>query len=410
VTAGHASGDVVAEFYERHPYPPPPPNLDAYRETWRSESRRRAEHHLLFPGAPYRADLKVLIAGCGTSQAVRHALRWPAGHVVGVDVSTASLRSTAKLGQRYGLGNLEVHELAIEDIRELGETFDLVVCTGVIHHLADPDRGLRALRAVLRPGGAANLMVYAPFGRVGVTMMQEYASLLDIEPERADIDDFAHVIADVPFDHPIVPLLRASPDFRHPDALADALLNPRERAYTVGELLAALDDAGFSFGRWYRQAPYLPHCGFPATSRHHRRLAALPIRSQYAALELLRGSMARHSVIAHRDDEARTDGRPSAEEWGDAVPIRLPDTLVVEERLPPGAAAVLINRSHTFTDLVLPVNEKQKRLFEAIDERQTIGALVSQAGTDDVPAAYEFFTKLWQHDQVVFDTSPGATS
>jgi len=36
------------------------------------------------------------------------------------------------------------------------------------YHLADPDAGLRALRAALRPGGARYLMVYAPYGRTGV--------------------------------------------------------------------------------------------------------------------------------------------------------------------------------------------------------------------------------------------------
>ena len=408
MTAGSGSQDVIADFYERHPYPPPPPDLDAYRDTWRDSARRRAEFHLAFPGAHYRDDLDVLIAGCGTSQAARHALRWPAGRVVGIDVSTASLRSTAALKQRYGLDNLDVHELAIEDVDTLGASFDLVVCTGVIHHLADPDRGLRALRSVLRRGGAAHVMVYAPFGRVGVAMMQEYASLLGIEPEPADILELAEVPAEVPFDHPIVPLLRASADFRHPDALADALLNPRERAYTVKELLTALDATGFSFGRWYRQAPYLPQCGFPATSRHRRRLEALPAHAQYAALELLRGSMTRHSVIAHRDDEPRNGDAPPAHEWDDAVPIRLPNTILVEERLPPGAAAVLINRSHHFTDLVFPVTDTERRLFAAIDGHRTIEAIVAAAEAGDLPTAYEFFTRLWQHDQVVFDTSRAA--
>lgn len=33
---------------------------------------------------------------------------------------------------------------------------------GVLHHLPDPDAGLRALRDVLEVSGALQLMVYAP--------------------------------------------------------------------------------------------------------------------------------------------------------------------------------------------------------------------------------------------------------
>src|SRR5262245_22152708 len=36
---------------------------------------------------PYREDLPILIAGCGTSQAPKYALRWPAAQVTGIDFS-----------------------------------------------------------------------------------------------------------------------------------------------------------------------------------------------------------------------------------------------------------------------------------------------------------------------------------
>ena len=118
----------------------------------------------------------MLVAGCGTSQAVRHAVRWPAGRVVGIDVSETSLRHSEELGRRYALDNLELHQLPIERVGELGRRFDLVVCTGVLHHLAHPDGGLQALSEVLQPDGAMSLMVYARYGRLGVEMMQEYAA------------------------------------------------------------------------------------------------------------------------------------------------------------------------------------------------------------------------------------------
>jgi hypothetical protein len=61
----------VQRFYDRHPYPPPVTNLDRYRQLWLDPNRRRAEYHLLWPDRPYREDMEILIAGCGTSQAAK---------------------------------------------------------------------------------------------------------------------------------------------------------------------------------------------------------------------------------------------------------------------------------------------------------------------------------------------------
>src|SRR6185436_6967916 len=152
--------EKVQAFYERHPYPPPASSLEAYRGLWRDPEKRRADIHLVWPRRPYREDQAILIAGCGTSQAAKHAMRWPEARVTGIDFSATSVRSTEALKRKYDLHNLEVHQLAVERVGDLGVTFDQIVCTGVLHHLADPAAGLAALRSVLDPAGAMHLMVY----------------------------------------------------------------------------------------------------------------------------------------------------------------------------------------------------------------------------------------------------------
>ena len=110
----------------------------------------------------------------------------------------------------------------------------------MLHHLADPATGLAALRDVLRPDGAMHLMVYAPHGRTGVYMLQEFCRRVGIAATDDGIRDLVAALGALPPGHPLETLLREAPDFRQPAALADALLHPQDRAYSVPQLFDLL--------------------------------------------------------------------------------------------------------------------------------------------------------------------------
>jgi SAM-dependent methyltransferase len=372
---------------------------------WQDRQRRRADHHLLWPAGAYREDRSILIAGCGTSQAAKHALRWPGARVTGIDFSTTSVRSTEELKRKYSLDNLQVRRLPIERATELEAGFDQIVCTGVLHHLPDPDAGLAALRDLLDIGGAMHLMVYAPHGRAGIYQLQEFCRRTDTRATDEGIRDLIGALRELPADHPLTSLLRRAPDFREEAELADGLLNPQDRAYSVPQLFEFIERAGLAFGRWVRQAPYSPHCGAIARIPQAPRIAKLPVAAQSTTAELFRGSMLRHTVILYRDDRP---GSPqpitfATGDWLDYVPVRLPDTIAVHERLPPGAAAVLINRGHTDTDIYLSLDAREERVLDAVDGERTIGEIIRTRMDRDNARA--LFQKLWWHDQIVFDAS-----
>jgi SAM-dependent methyltransferase len=393
-----AGDDPIAVFYDQHPYPPPVSDLDGFARRVEDSATARVEHHRVWPERPPATVTSVLVAGCGTTQAVRHALRRPAARVVAVDVSATAVEHTRRLADHLELANLEVRLLPIEAVTDIEESFDHIVCTGVLHHLEDPPRGLACLREVLARGGAMTLMIYARYGRTGVHLLRDYCRRLGVTPTGRELGDLVSTLREIPAGHPLTRLLRESRDFLDDDALADALLNPRERAYSVPELFDLLAGAGLRFGRWVHQAPYLPDCGSISETPHAPRIASLPPAEQFATVELFRGTITRHSLIAFPADEDAT-GRIdfAAPLTDDAIPLRVPAAVAVQERLPPGAAAALLNRAHIDTDLVLFVDARELEMFELIDGTRSIGEL----GDD----GRRLMERLWRHDLVVVDAS-----
>jgi len=407
-TPTDAAGYVRA-FYDSHPYPAPVGSLDKHRELYRNPDRRRAQSLLLWPTGKLRPDRQILIAGSGTSQAARYAMREPDAHVTGIDISETSLRHTRDLQRKYNLQNLDLHRLAIEQVGSLGRTFDQIVCTGVLHHLPDPDLGLRSLRSVLLPDGAMHLMVYATYGRAGIYMMQEYCRLLGVGTSKPELQDLGTTIRKLSPDHPIAGVSRRTKDFTYPDALADALLHPQDRAYTVPQLYEWLQRCGLSLGRWYEQAPYLPQCGAIAGMPHAARLASLNAPEQHAAVELLRGTMTRHNFVAYRHDHPgkRQPIEFDGDAWRSYVPLRLPWTVCVRDRLPPGSAAVLINPAHIYPDLALPVTVGEERVYTAMDGDRTVDDILRQeAAVTDAERVCRFVKRLWEYDQIALDARP----
>jgi hypothetical protein len=217
----------------------------------------------------------------------------------------------------------------------------------------------------------------------------------------------------LPPGHPLENLLREAPDFRQEATLADALLHPQDRAYSVPQLFDFLESGGLTFGRWIKQAPYSLRCGVIAQIPQASRIAQLPLREQYAAVELFRGTMVRHTIVAYRNDSPRGPQtiRFDGDAWRRYVPIRMADTVCVQERLPSGAAAVVLNKSHTYRDLFMSINPAEKGWLDAIDGNSCIGNIVEDRllpisqRIAQIDMARVFFEQLWWYDQIVFDAS-----
>ena len=134
----------------------------------------------------------ILVAGCGTGrEAVDVALIFPAARVDAIDLSRASLAYATRKAAELRVANLFFRQADILDVTRLGTSFDLIVSSGVLHHMRDPVAGLRALLGVLAPGGVLKIALYSTLARTAFTQAREWARREGFLPTPQGIRDFA---------------------------------------------------------------------------------------------------------------------------------------------------------------------------------------------------------------------------
>ncbi len=298
------NADIVSRLSET--YPEPIQDLEAWTDSnWEWFDPVHA-HSTLWPDRDYKPDLDILIAGCGANQAAVFAYTNRSAKVVAVDISQPSLDHLQYLKDKYGLWNLELHRLPIEELSTLKLNFDLVVSTGVLHLLPDPVAGMKALKGCLRRDGALGVMLDAKYGRMGIEMLQSAFRNLGMGQNDASVQMVKEVITALPTEHPVHNYFKiASVSAQSDAALADTFLHGPERNYSVDECIDLVTSAGLAFQGWFIKAPYYPHDWFIPGSSLHQVVSALPEAKLWSVVELLHVKNASHFFMACRSDRPK---------------------------------------------------------------------------------------------------------
>jgi SAM-dependent methyltransferase len=235
-----------ARFYSRFPFPWKPQSLQQIVDPG-FETRMLSQALGDFASTTVPADGDVWVAGCGTNQAVMTALRFPNARVVGSDLSEASLEIANATARELGLTNLELRRESLGQVT-YREQFDLVFCTGVIHHNADPPAVLARLSEAMRPQGVLELMVYNRFHRITTTAFQRAVRLLLGSTDgHMDFDAEFDVARSVVRDGFSTPgLMKAFlRDYKSGEdaRIADSLIQPVEWSYTVSSVCEMAEEA-----------------------------------------------------------------------------------------------------------------------------------------------------------------------
>jgi SAM-dependent methyltransferase len=296
--------DVVARQYERYRYPHPIEDLEVWlANNWQWYDPSHA-HRVLWPNREYKPDLDILIAGCGTNQAAVFAFMNPDAKVTAVDISQPSLDHQQYLKDKHGLFNLDLNLLPIEDLPTLGRDFDLIVSTGVLHHMAEPQAGMNAIAKCLRPDGAMGIMLYAKYGRVGLELLQQFFRDLGLGQNESSIATVRETLSLLSTEHLVQPYLRRAGSLQSDAELVDTFLHGRERSYTVDDCVDLVANAGLVFQGWFNNAPYYPHDLFARPNSVYPAVGALPARTMWAAMERLNTINACHFFMACRPERS----------------------------------------------------------------------------------------------------------
>lgn len=202
-------------------------------------------------GLPVAADL--LIAGCGTGrEAALWSLRFPDARITAIDISEASLAYARERCGALGLDRIDFRRLDLQSVAELDKAFDFISCSGVLHHLPDPEGGWAALTAILKPGGVMRVMLYSKVARLKVRAAQRHLTDLQDRPVDADLlrEARRRLIERAP------DLVASWTDFYTLSGVHDLLLHRHEDPFDVPRIARALDRLGLELLAFQLPTPF----------------------------------------------------------------------------------------------------------------------------------------------------------
>src|SRR5258708_6740848 len=245
----------VREQYEENPYPRWVHAASVAEPTAIDEHLRNQ-----FPSAPFRpfangTGIDILVAGCGTGRhPIELARKYRDARVLAIDLSLTSLcyakrKTPAALASRI--------EYAQADILELGSvnrSFDLIEASGVLHHLAEPPAGWRALLSLLRSGGFMHVGLYSELARHDIAAARQFIAERGYRPT---VDDIRRCRQDL-LNSPLKGVARAG-DFFSTSECRDLLFHIQERRLTIPEIKFFLTENDLKFIGFEFAPPIMQH-------------------------------------------------------------------------------------------------------------------------------------------------------
>lgn len=218
--------EVVRQFYDAAPFPGYPPNDSL---AWlRSRAERSAFAKLLDASLP--GDAVIAEVGCGTGQMSIYLARADR-QLVALDISRAALKLGASAARRYGIQQVSFVECDLAHLPLRPGVFDVLYCSGVLHHTPDPRRSFTSIIKTVKPGGHVVLGLYNRYARLPLQLRRLVARVMGFRW--------------IPFD-PVLRDRRAEPA-RREAWLRDQYRHPEEHTHTLAEVKGWFRASGIDY-------------------------------------------------------------------------------------------------------------------------------------------------------------------
>jgi SAM-dependent methyltransferase len=167
-----AAGDnityTVKEFYEKNPFP-------GYEEfdslhALMDKAEKGVYAKMLDEQLP--VGVRVIDIGCGTGQ-LPIFLSMSNRTVMGADLCLNSLKKGNDFKNRFEVDGVAFIQMDIFNLPFAPESFDFVLCNGVLHHTKDAYLGFRSIAQLVRSGGYIIIGLYSKYGRLLTDLRRE---------------------------------------------------------------------------------------------------------------------------------------------------------------------------------------------------------------------------------------------
>lgn len=396
--------ESVRNQYENYPYPPRDPEDEKALVFFSKSSSLDCINYFCFEGSrDFNKPFRVLIPGGGTGDCTMYLaeqLRDTPAEIVYLDMSHASMAIAQERAKVRGLTNITWIHDSILNLPKLNlGLFDYITCTGVLHHMTDPQAGLDALKSVLHPEGSIFLLLYAQYGRTGIYQMQDVLRRIHVNEEdiQKKIDNTKTLLKTLPSGNWFNFFANEwAFEMKTDIGIYDLLLHPQDRAYTVPELYDYVEKSGLVIHKLLITDHVLADVLFqPETFIRDPAILAsvkqLSFKEQAAICELMFGQLSKQCCYISFSDKKvpsvdNLELTPSISICSsrDAVYKVLSDAFLGQSRTIQINPFISLNRTAHAADIFKAIDGKRtaKDVIALAHEKSTVGAKLEQVESE----------------------------
>jgi len=160
-------------------------------------------------------------------------------------LSLSSLAYAKRKTEEFGIENIEYIQADILDLAKLRKTFDIIECSGVLHHMDNPLVGWNVLTDCLKQGGLMRIGLYSELARQQIVKIREEIKKQGIGSSDVEMKSFRDIISKSDKDYH--KLITGTADFYSLSTLKDLLFREQERRFTIAQVKECLDELGLKF-------------------------------------------------------------------------------------------------------------------------------------------------------------------